>query len=241
MTSRNEAAAKSRLGLLLLDKGLIDQHQLDAALREQAKTGKRLGQVFIDWGVVTERQLNKALKKQSRYRLVAAFIAMMLGPMSFGAFANSTSTQSSSDTRAELNVNHYQGLQSLDDDALANVSGQGQSLNQAFQGIIEEAQGVTSDEHDLGVLDDIATVLNPLGQMLDADVSVKGVKYHNNKPRQKVNDDGSIDMSLPSEIEEIAFRNVRVKGSDNHSGFGDIVISGVRFSSQSNIRIQIRE
>lgn len=241
MTTRNEAAAKSRLGLLLLHKGLINQQQLDLALREQAKTGKRLGEVFIDWGMVSERQLNKALKKQSRYRLVAAFIAMMLGPMSFGAFANSTSTQSTSENRAELHVNDYQGLMAMDDSALADISGQGKTLDEAVQGIIDESQGTASDEHDLGVLDDIATVLNPLGQMLDADVTVKGVKYDNQKPRQKVNDDGSIDMSLPSEIEEIAFRNLRVKGSDTHSGFGDIVISGVRFSSQSNIRIQIRE
>jgi len=241
MTTHNQVAAKSRLGLLLLNKGLITQAQLDEALREQARTGKRLGEVFIDWQILTERQLNRALKKQSRYRLVAAFVAMLLGPMSFGAFASSNSTQTTAATSTELQAQSYQGLKALSDDALADITGQGQTLNEAFQGILDEAQGQASDEHDLGVLDDIATVLNPLSQMLDADVTVKGVKYHDNKPRQTVNEDGSIDMSLPSEIEEIAFRNLRVKGSESGGGFGDIVISGVRFSPESNIRVQIRE
>lgn len=245
MASHNQAAAKSRLGLMLLDKGFINQQQLDSALREQAKTGKRLGEIFLDWNMVSERQLRRALKKQSRYRLVAAFVAMMLGPVSFGAFANSTSTQNVNESRSELNVNDYKGLISLDDAALSDVSGQGQNipegLNQAFNGILDETQGISDDEHDLGIVDNIATVLNPLSQMLDADVSVKGVKYDSSKPRQTVNDDGSIDMSLPSEIEEIAFRNIRVKGSEEHSGFGDIIISGVRFSEHSNIRVQIRE
>ena len=245
MASHNQAAAKSRLGLVLLEKGFISQQQLDTALREQAKTGKRLGEILVDWEMVSERQLRRALKKQSRYRLVAAFVAMMLGPVSFGAFASSTSTQDANESRSELAVNDYKGLMSLDDTALANVSGQGQNLPQgltdAFNGILDESQGISDDENDLGVVDNIATVLNPLSQMIDADVSVKGVKYHSSKPRQTVNDDGSIDMSLPSEIEEIAFRNIRVKGSEEHSGFGDIIISGVRFSEQSNIRIQIRE
>ncbi len=240
MTTHNKAAAKSRLGLLLLHKGLITQLQLDEALREQARTGKRLGEIFIEWNMLSERQLNRALKKQSRYRLVAAFVAMLLGPMSFGAFASS-STQTSDDNRSAQQMQTYAGLKALSDDALADISGQGQTLNEAFQGILDESQGQASDEHDLGVLDDIATVLNPLGQMLDADVTVKGVKYHDHKPRQTVNEDGSIDMSLPSEIEEIAFRNLRVKGSQHHAGFGDIIISGVRFSPESNIRVQIRE
>ncbi len=245
MASHNQAAAKSRLGLVLLEKGLISQQQLDTALKQQAKTDKRLGEILVDWEMVSERQLRRALKKQSRYRLVAAFVAMMLGPVSFGAFASSTSTQAVNESRSELAVNDYKGLTSLDDSALASVSGQGQNLPQgltnAFNGLIDESQGVSDDDNNLGVVDNIATVLNPLSQMIDADVSVKGVKYHSSKPRQTINDDGSIDMSLPSEIEEIAFRNIRVKGSEEHSGFGDIIISGVRFSEQSNIRIQIRE
>lgn len=245
MASRNKAAAKSRLGLMLLHKGFISQHQLDEALKEQAKTGKRIGEIFVEWEMLSERQLRRALKKQSRYRLIAAFIAMMLGPISFGAFAGSTSTQSANEHSQSLSVNHYKGLQSLDDMDLAAVSGQGQNLpqdlNNAFNGLIDETQSISDDEHDLGVLDNMATIVNPLSQLLDADVSVTGVKYHSSKPRQKVNEDGSIDMSLPSEIEEIAFRNIRVKGSTGQASFGDVIISGVSFSEASNIRIQIRE
>lgn len=244
MTTRNEAAAKSRLGLMLLHKGLINQQQLDLALREQAKTGKRLGEIFIEWEVVSKRQLSRALKKQSRYRMVAAFLAMMLGPVSFGAYASATSSSSQSvvESQAELSVKDYQGLPPLEDAEMDSITGQGDAtMEEAVRILMGENQSAVSDNNDLGALDDIATILNPLSSMLDSDVTVKGVKYNPNQPRQTVNEDGSIDMTLPSEIEEIAFRNLRVKGSNHHSGFGDIIISGVRFSPESNIRIQIRE
>ncbi len=74
----SNATAKSRLGLLLIKKGLITEQQLDDALKVQLTTGKRLGEALIELGMLSERQLQKALKKQSRHRFMAAMMAMIV-------------------------------------------------------------------------------------------------------------------------------------------------------------------
>ncbi len=241
----SQAAAKSRLGLLLVRKRLITEQQLDDALKVQLKTSKRLGEVLIEQGILTPKQLQKALKKQSRYRFIAAFIAMILGPMSFGAFASQSNSTQTSDQTSSSQVDHYQGLKALDDDSLADISGQGlNSPEQAFSNLLASAQGVAVDHEnelsELGPLNDLMSALNPISSMFDSDVSIKGVKYNSSKPRQIINEDGSIEFSLPEEIEEIAFKNMRVKGADTQNSLGDIIISNVRFSDQSSITIRLR-
>jgi len=241
----SQAAAKSRLGLLLVRKRLITEQQLDDALKVQLKTSKRLGEVLIEQGILTPKQLQKALKKQSRYRFIAAFIAMILGPMSFGAFASQSNSTQTSDQPSSSQVNHYQGLKALDDDSLADISGQGlNSPEQAFSNLLASAQGVAVDHKnelsELGPLNDLMSALNPISSMFDSDVSIKGVKYNSSKPRQIINEDGSIEFSLPEEIEEIAFKNMRVKGANTQNSLGDIIISNVRFSDQSSITIRLR-
>src|SRR5690554_4283960 len=69
---------KSRLGTLLIHRGLISRKQLDEALTLQAQSGERLGEVLINKGWLTEKQLNKALRRQSRVRLIAAIGAFLL-------------------------------------------------------------------------------------------------------------------------------------------------------------------
>lgn len=238
----SDATQKSRLGSLLIRKGLLTQAQLDTALQVQLKTQQRLGEVLVEQGLLSERQLQKALKKQNRTRLVAAFMAMILGPMSFGAFASHSTSSQSDQATSSSQMNNYQGLKALDDDALDNVQGQGfQTPHEALNSLMAQANGDTSDDlNELGALDEVVSLLNPLSSMLDADISVKGVKYNHDKVKQIIHEDGSIELALPSEIEEIAFRDLRVKGASAENTFGDVVISGIKFSDQSSIRVRIR-
>ena len=240
----SKAAVKSRLGLLLIRKGLITSQQLDLALQLQITSNKLLGEVLIEQGFLSLKQLNRALKKQSRYRFIAAFIAMILGPMSFGAFASSGSSQTQNQA-SQSQLDSYQGLKALDDDSLDSIQGKGLNTpQQSFENLLASAQGGSGQHQDelseLGPLNDVVNALNPIASMLDSDVSITGVKYNANKARQIIHADGSIEFSLPSEIEEIAFRNIRVKGSTSQASMGDIVISNIRFSDQSSIRISIR-
>ena len=50
-----------RLGDLLLEKKLISEEQLSAALTEQRETGRKLGRVFVDMGAVSETDLHHCL------------------------------------------------------------------------------------------------------------------------------------------------------------------------------------
>ena len=53
----------SQLGNILLEKGFIQQQQLDAALAVQGE--QQLGQVLINWGWITQEQLLEALDIQA--------------------------------------------------------------------------------------------------------------------------------------------------------------------------------
>jgi hypothetical protein len=51
-----------KIGEVLLEKKLVSQSQLDAALKVQASNpGKKLGEILVDTGVLTAAQLDQAL------------------------------------------------------------------------------------------------------------------------------------------------------------------------------------
>ncbi len=70
---RNEAAAAPKpklLGARLLDAGLIDEQQLDLALREQKRQGLRLGEVLIELGFVDPSVITEALAGEAKAQVV---------------------------------------------------------------------------------------------------------------------------------------------------------------------------
>lgn len=238
MSIKEQRAAKSRLGLLLIRKGLITPEQLDLALKEQSRSGLRLGEVLVSWGMVTERQINRALKRQSRYRLIAAVAAVLLGPIQpFMSFAWGSTTAD----KIEQLEGDYASLRALGDDEMAGVTGQADNRLMAnFDNMVQELKGEKSDDNGLGPLDDLAALAMPFSSVLDADVTVSGVHYDASKPKQTLNADGSITVALPSQIEEISFKNVRVMGSSGPA-FGDLIVSNIQFSPESSMTIRIRE
>lgn len=63
-------AGRKRLGELLLDSGVIDQNQLDAALGHQRKWGGRLGQALVDLRLATEASVVDALSRKFGYEVI---------------------------------------------------------------------------------------------------------------------------------------------------------------------------
>lgn len=57
-------AKKRRLGEILLDAGLIDESQLQAALAEQRKWGGKLGRTLVEMGFVEEESMLLVLSRQ---------------------------------------------------------------------------------------------------------------------------------------------------------------------------------
>ena len=54
---------KKKLGEILLEEGLIDEHDLEQALEYKEKSGYRLGTALVALRVIAEWQLTEALGK----------------------------------------------------------------------------------------------------------------------------------------------------------------------------------
>jgi hypothetical protein len=61
-------AKRTALGTLLIERGYIDQGQLDEALRRSAANGERLGEVIVKLGWASEDDLAKVLAEQWHLR-----------------------------------------------------------------------------------------------------------------------------------------------------------------------------
>lgn len=216
---------RSRLGRLLLEKGIISEEQLNKAIEQQKITGQKLGEVLTGWNLATQRQITGLLRRQRNLRMATAVATALLGPLQ--AFAASpvpvtqvTSTQSSA--RSE-------GLKELSEDEMGDVSAQG-SLSQ--DQLLNLAQH-SKDGDGLEVIKDVAKLLNPVLQMLDSETSMKDVVYDPENAKAVVNKDGSVTLRLPSSIGELSFRNIRVAGDTQGYSLGSIVIKGIDLRGSS--------
>ena len=76
---------KSRLGSILVKKGLISDLQLNNALKLQQNQGGMLGSAIEHLGYLSSSQIRLALKKQQLLRVVASSLALICGPVNFCA------------------------------------------------------------------------------------------------------------------------------------------------------------
>lgn len=235
MQKRQEIQQRSRLGTLLIHKGMITRQQLDDALTLQARTGMRLGEVLVNNGWLSERQLAKALKKQSRYRLIAAVSAVLLGPIQ--PFMANAATDNSN-VVAEQQITERSGMQMLSDSAMSGVTAQGAMTNyERLLDIVNTDLG-SEDEAAITTLETLASSLIPGTNLLDADMEISGVEYEPG-PRTTINADGSLQVQMPTSIKQIAFRNVRVAGSEGQH-MGDVVIRDISFGAGTSVKIHLR-
>jgi len=77
-------AVRKRLGEMLLEAGVIDQNQLDAALGHQRKWGGRLGQALVDLNLTSEARIVEALSHKFGYEVVQ-IAGLQGGPVLEGA------------------------------------------------------------------------------------------------------------------------------------------------------------
>ncbi len=67
---KNDRSNRKKIGLLLREKGLITEKQIEEALEQQKTSGKLLGRVLIDMGFVKESDVLDALGMQSGMEVV---------------------------------------------------------------------------------------------------------------------------------------------------------------------------
>jgi len=80
MLSYQQQKKRSRIGAVLVRKGLISPNQLDYAIRLQSETNAPLGKILIDKCFITDTELHSALSQQSLLRVLAMLIAFALAP-----------------------------------------------------------------------------------------------------------------------------------------------------------------
>ena len=218
---------KSRLGQLLIDKGLVTTAQLDSAIKLQLTGNKRLGEIFIEQGVLTERQLNKALKKQTNLRLTATLVAALLSP-----FQMASADLNRQQTPSIGQVQTPRGMQALSDNEMSSVSAQG--LNDVLQGIFASA----GSDDGTSTVGQLAKLVMPVLDSLQAETSMQNVQYDTSKMTSIINADGSINVRLPSSIGELRFDNIRVAGAGTSQSFGSVVMQDIDLS-QASLRISL--
>lgn len=266
MFQHEKAIEKSRLGELLVSKGLVTRFQLEQALEAQRETGKKLGEVLVGWGWISERQLNRALTRQKSYRYAIAFAAAVSAPLAPAlSFANSNNNNSEVTATAVAGDAHLAprtgGLAALDDEALGDVAGQG--LASDVESVIS---GLASPELTSKVqLPSVASSALPgLGNMsldtsnpsgsaglnllssvtkvllpFDEDVKISGLTYSGNQTPTKINADGSMEFELPARIDSVEFNNIRPKGLENAGSMGNVALVGVNMNNVT-MRVNIR-
>lgn len=224
---------KSMLGQLLVKQKLITDEQLQRAIEHQRATGQRLGDIFAEWNLITQQHVEAALRKQRNLRLAAAIATSLLAPLetyaaeALPAIAVTTPVLLSRE-QSGLQISEVpvaaagtpHGLQAMSEDELSDTTAQGLS-DDLVMAVKDHGKG-----GGLQVVGDMAKLLNPMLGLLEADTTMKDVVYDPNKAVATINKDGSMTLSMPTSIGEIAFNNIRVKGSDGPS-FGSIAIRNI--------------
>ncbi|WP_444995604.1 hypothetical protein [Aliikangiella sp. IMCC44359] len=104
MLEQNDLQQKSRLGIILINRGYITQEQLDTALKHQQHTNSRLGELLLEFNFIDKNQLARALRRQNWTRSIAATVALVLTPLSPVFAAGPGNTGTSSKTSAQINM-----------------------------------------------------------------------------------------------------------------------------------------
>ncbi|MBM7059931.1 hypothetical protein JQX08_04365 [Pseudomonas sp. UL073] len=219
----------SRLGQILLNKGLIDRVQLDAAIGLQITSGKRLGEILLEQGLLNSRQLSRALKKQNNLRLAATLVAALLSPFQLASADIQRMQPSSSATRQET----PRGLKPLSDREMSSINAQG--LDDALQGLFLQAE----NGDGVATVKQLAKLVMPVLDSLEAETTLTDVRYDTHAALPQINADGSVNVRLPSSIGELRFDNIRVAGAPSQQSFGSLALNNIDLS-QASLKISLR-
>ncbi|MDN6871821.1 hypothetical protein QO209_05145 [Pseudomonas citronellolis] len=217
----------SRLGQILVSKGLISAAQLDQAIQLQLRNGLRLGETLIAQGWASERQVKRALKKQNNLRLAATLVAALLGPFQLA----------SADIQRQapaISQSHQQrGLKPLSDSEMSDINAQG--FDETLQSLF-----VSTEAGDgVGTMKQLARLVLPVVDSLQAETSMKDVVYDTEHMASSLNPDGSISLRLPSSIGEMRFDNIRVAGAPQSQSMGSLSLQDIDLS-QASLHVSMR-
>lgn len=255
-----EVKGNSRLGRVLVNRGLISESQLEFALEEQGASGQRLGEVLLSKGWIDSNQLELALKRQLLIRKAGAMATAICAPLysvpGFAATLVGKPVVAPVRTEAPLSVAHLpSGLIPMSELELGGVSAQGpyqllggfspslgyDAATADTQRQVDEREDEEDQEESIAyqLLDSVATVMGfgPLSSGIEADVSMEGFRRFEDVPMLSVLDDGGVRISTGFEVDRINVENIRVKGRSDPAIFGSIYMTDVVFDKGSSMTI----
>jgi len=98
----------TRLGTLLVKRGLLTAQQLHGAVALQREHPERtLGDILVSEGLVTRKQLCRSLRRQARIRCVAALLAMLFAPLQGVSAGGLPSASASAERVAYTSAQEY--------------------------------------------------------------------------------------------------------------------------------------
>ena len=127
------------------------------------------------------------------------------------------------------------GMQSIQDSALQAITAQG--INEDSQYLIDLAEGSGPD--DEGGLKSIMVLLQTGLPVLNffGDYEITGVTYADpSAPPSTVNDDGSVSLLLPDNIDEIAYRNIKFDSASSVT-LGDLTFRNISSLPDSTVTL----
>jgi hypothetical protein len=219
----------SRLGQILVHKGLISYQQLEQAILLQLSNGLRLGETLVEQGWISERQLHKALKKQNNLRLAATLVAALLGPWQMASADIQRQQPPIQYSRQEV----AKGLRPLSDAEMSGVSAQG--FDETLQSLFVNAESGDSSD----AVKHLARLVMPVLDSLQAETSMKDVVYDTARMASTLNPDGSLSLRLPSSIGEMRFDNIRIAGAPQGQSMGSLSLQDIDLS-RASLRVSLR-
>jgi hypothetical protein len=264
---KQEQLEKSRLGRLLVNRGVISEFQLDQALIIQAATKTRLGEVLVQKGWVTNSDVEAVLRQQHRTRRLAAFMTLIVTPfVSLPSLATTAVSVPGVKPRPiQENIDAMMpqlgGLQMMSEEEMEGVSAQGLFSPRSNLGLQTNDDGIgaglfnkyNDDEDDdyqqdeeqiaYELADTVLTMagLGPISSLIDADVTIEGLRYHEGQSQIEITADGAMKFYMPEGIDKVSMENIRVAGSDDPAIFGHIFMTDIKWAAGSNYTIRARD
>ena len=129
------------------------------------------------------------------------------------------------------------GLVPMTEEAMGDVTAQGLAENVAYLNDLMNSDAPSDEAGEKAVMTTLESLFPGLNLLSDYEIS--DVEYHDSDtPMVSYNADGSMSLKVPKRIGEIAFRDLKIAGS-NGPAMGDLLIKDIRMSADSSITIKV--
>jgi len=180
---------------------------------KQSQSGRQTGGECAGWNLVSHGRVEN-FRRPSAGMAFAALTLLMPFAVSAVDTATMVKTPSSSS-------NSTKALRALNEEELRRVAAQGLTEDRMFRFSRYATSGFGVE-----VLGDMATLLNPVASVLDANITFQDAVFNPLNPTVLIDSSGSSIYRIPQTVGVMNVENIRVRGS-NGASFGSVTIRGI--------------